>query len=132
MKYAEKAIERASKATEELSKKYSVPTSSIVWIGNNNYIVVKDGKEIRIKNYEIDARFKMKYTHIVLVQQTNGKFSAFVIQVSHSENLISALSRYKNISTATICGTKKEAEETADFWNECYRENGTYLWDGVA
>ncbi len=45
---AEKKIEKARKKSEKLAKKYGVPVSSVVWIGNNKYIVVKDGNEIRI------------------------------------------------------------------------------------
>lgn len=32
----------------ELAKQYNVSTSSVVWCGDNKYIVVKDGKEIKI------------------------------------------------------------------------------------
>lgn len=42
------ALEKAIKDKAELAKQYSVPISAIVWIGDNHYIVVKDGKEIRI------------------------------------------------------------------------------------
>lgn len=40
-----KAIETAKKAKEELAKLYGVPVSSIVWKGDNKYILVKNGKE---------------------------------------------------------------------------------------
>lgn len=43
-----KPIEKAVKDKEELAKSYDVPVSSVIWIGNNKYIVVKDGKQIRI------------------------------------------------------------------------------------
>lgn len=47
--YAEKvALEKAIKDKQELAEEYGVPVSSIVWIGDNHYIVVKDGKEIKI------------------------------------------------------------------------------------
>lgn len=42
------ALEKAIKDKKELAKQYGVSTSSIVWIGDNRYIVVKDGKEIKI------------------------------------------------------------------------------------
>lgn len=42
------AIEKATKDKKELAKIYGVSVSSIVWIGNNKYIVIKDGKEIII------------------------------------------------------------------------------------
>ena len=41
-------IEKAVKDREELAKSYNVPASAVVWIGNNKYIVIKDGNEIRI------------------------------------------------------------------------------------
>ena len=40
-------IEKAKRDKEELAKSYGVPISAIVWIGDNKYIVIKDGKEIR-------------------------------------------------------------------------------------
>ena len=43
-----KPIAKAEKDKSELAKSYGVPVSSVVWIGNNKYIVVKDGKQIRI------------------------------------------------------------------------------------
>ena len=41
-------LEKAIKDKAELAAQYGVSTSSIVWIGDNRYIVVKDGKEIKI------------------------------------------------------------------------------------
>jgi len=45
---AEKAIEKARRTKAQLAAEYGVPTSSIVWCGDSRYIVVKDGKEIKI------------------------------------------------------------------------------------
>lgn len=45
---SEKMIEKARKDSEQLASEYNVSVSSIVWIGDNHYIVVKDGKEIRV------------------------------------------------------------------------------------
>ena len=42
------AIDKAIKDKQELAIEYSVPISSIVWIGDNHYIVIKDEREIRI------------------------------------------------------------------------------------
>lgn len=43
-----KAIEKAARDRVELAATYNVPESAVVWIGNNKYIVIKDGKTIRI------------------------------------------------------------------------------------
>ena len=48
MNMAEFFIAKAEKDRAELAREYNVDTSSIVWIGDNKYIVVKDGKEIII------------------------------------------------------------------------------------
>lgn len=42
------AIEKAIKDKKELAEMYGVSVSSVVWIGENKYIVIKDGKEIMI------------------------------------------------------------------------------------
>lgn len=49
MTHAEKAIEKAKKDKMELAKEYNISENSIVWLGGNKYIVVKDGKEIKIQ-----------------------------------------------------------------------------------
>ena len=43
-----KAILKAEKGREELAKEYDVPISAVVWLGDNKYAVVKDGKTIYI------------------------------------------------------------------------------------
>lgn len=48
MSYAEKAIEKVQCDRLELAKEYGVHVSSIVWMGDNKYIVIKDGQEIKI------------------------------------------------------------------------------------
>lgn len=48
MNMAKFVIEKAQKDRKELAKQYNVSPSSIVWMGDNKYIVIKDGKEIRI------------------------------------------------------------------------------------
>ena len=44
----EKILDKVQKDEEELSEVYGVPESSIVWIGDNHYMVVKYGESIRI------------------------------------------------------------------------------------
>ena len=46
MRKSEKTIEKESKHARELEKKYN---SSVVWMGKNRFIVVKDGKEIIVE-----------------------------------------------------------------------------------
>lgn len=41
-------IDKAQKDQVDLAREYSVSPSSIVWIGDNKYIVIKDGCEIKI------------------------------------------------------------------------------------
>lgn len=39
-------LKKIEKDKKELSASYEVPISAVVWIGDNRYIVVKDGKQI--------------------------------------------------------------------------------------
>lgn len=41
-------IAKAQRDKAELALSYNVPVSAVVWIGDNKYIVIKDGVEIRI------------------------------------------------------------------------------------
>lgn len=43
-----KAIEKAQKDRAELAVSYNVPISAVVWLGDNKYIIIKNGEEIRI------------------------------------------------------------------------------------
>lgn len=46
---AEKAIHKAMKDKRNLAALHGVPVSSIVWLGENRYIVVKDREELRLE-----------------------------------------------------------------------------------
>lgn len=46
--FEHKAIEKARRDCESLALKYGVSSSAVVWMGDNKYIVVKDGKTIWI------------------------------------------------------------------------------------
>lgn len=46
MTRAEKSIEKASIKARQLEARYN---ASVVWMGGNKFIVVKDGQEIRVE-----------------------------------------------------------------------------------
>ena len=47
--FTDKIMHKVAKDKAELAKTYNTNASSIVWIGNNKYIVkLKNGREIRI------------------------------------------------------------------------------------
>lgn len=54
---------------------------------------------------------------------------AFVHKVDSHCNLHHIFdSPYYNTEIVHLADSKKEAEALSDFWNECYRKNGTYLY----
>ena len=55
-------------------------------------------------------------------------YGAFVIKVSENDNVFWNLDIIGGLMHANIKPTKKEAQALADFWNECYKQNGTYLY----
>ena len=69
----------------------------------------------------------MKNTYIAISIQENEKNYAYAIKVNESENLLSKL-KIKGITHANICSTKKQAEKVVNYWNECYKNNGTNLF----
>lgn len=70
----------------------------------------------------------MKYFYIAVQIKENEKFYAFVQKVHTGYNL-TTLSNIPNIASANILPTKKRAYEVADYWNACFKRNGTYLFN---
>lgn len=69
----------------------------------------------------------MKNFYIAVQVEENEKLYAYVIKVSSSDNLLSKLT-IKNIITANICKTKKEAEALVENWNEGHKANNRYMF----
>lgn len=66
--------------------------------------------------------------YIAVQIEENGKFYAYMIRCTGSDNLLSKLS-IKNIIAANICPTKKAARALVTFWNDLFKQNNTYLFD---
>ena len=71
----------------------------------------------------------MKNFYYAGVETKNGKHFAFIFNAKAGNNLLSIFKQYKNMTIVNACESKKKAEELADFWNESYKANGTYLFD---
>ena len=56
----------------------------------------------------------------------NGRYCTHVQRINNSNNLLHAFS--KKAVVVMACKTKKEAEDIANFWNECSLKNGKYLF----
>lgn len=72
----------------------------------------------------------MKNFYIAVQVEENNKYYAYAIKVSKSDNLLSKLT-IKNIITANICQSKKEAELLVNNWNEGHKRNSRYIFDLV-
>lgn len=69
----------------------------------------------------------MKNYYIVVTIEQDGKYFSYVVKHPENYNLLATLT-IKNITGASLFPTKKKAVEIADFWNDCYKKNGTYLF----
>lgn len=49
--------------------------------------------------------------------------------VSDGCNLLHYFDKFKGVEIVHHVDTKKAGEGLADFWNECYKNNGTALWN---
>ena len=59
---------------------------------------------------------------------TKGYYS-FVECFSDSQNLCNFnFNAYEHVN---LCETKKKAKELVEFWNNCYRKNGTYFFQNA-
>ena len=71
----------------------------------------------------------MKRFYIAAFDSENGKNYAYVLPVSEKNNLCTYLAEHKNIVAANLCPTRKKAADLVIFWNDCFRQNGTYMFD---
>lgn len=55
-------------------------------------------------------------------------YYADVICCSENDNLLHSLDCIGGIIHVNILPTKKRAEEVAQYWNDCYKANGTYFF----
>lgn len=65
-----------------------------------------------------------KYSWLVIVRCINGKRYAYAERWSHNTSL-TGLFDVSNIESVNIADSKKAALELAEFWNDCYKKNGT-------
>lgn len=72
----------------------------------------------------------MKNAYIAVSIKENDKNYAYMIKVSEMDNLVGKLN-IKGIEFANMFDTKKKAGEVVEYWNECYRKNGTYALGGT-
>lgn len=70
----------------------------------------------------------MKYFYFAVTVKENGKYYAYIVKMSSSDNVLSKL-KIKGILHANIYPTKKQAAAVVEAWNASYKSNGTYLFD---
>lgn len=70
----------------------------------------------------------MNKFYLAITIEENKKYYSYVLTVTSCDNLLSKL-KIKNIITANICKTKKQAKELINHWNACYKANKNYLFD---
>lgn len=66
-----------------------------------------------------------KFYAAVTVEES-GKYISYVLPFTSQDNVICCLN-IKNIVSANVYDTRKRAEEICEYWNECYKKNGTLL-----
>lgn len=71
---------------------------------------------------------KKNKTWLAVTTTENGKNYAYAVSVSGGQNIFGVLSSIPGITAANICTSKKDAEQLAKFWNECFKNNGTWLY----
>ena len=64
--------------------------------------------------------------YIAYTIKREGKFRANVLKTLQSNNLVSVLDSIPDLFTANIY-PKNKAYKIAEFWNESYKSNNTYL-----
>lgn len=74
---------------------------------------------------------KKTKTWIAVNITENGKNYAYAFHVLGYDNLAAKFKDIRGLLSANICATKKDAADLVTCWNECYKANGEYLFDGT-
>ena len=61
-------------------------------------------------------------------ERAGAGYYSCVIKVSENDNLASVLTRIGGLKHASIMPSKARAAEAANYWNDCYKANGTYFY----
>ena len=90
-------------------------------------------KENTMKSYiYIAYSAEQDKNRTTFTEQKNNEYCpgyyADVLRVSSDSNILSVLSSIGGLKSANTFPSKKQAEEVAELWNECYKRNGTYLF----
>ena len=72
-----------------------------------------------------------KNIFLALTVEENGKFYSWAYKVSSRNNLCDVLARIENLVSANVCDSCSKAKEIVSAWNDTYKANGTYLFDGT-
>ena len=72
----------------------------------------------------------MKNFYAVAQVNQNGKYYAYMLKLSESDNLASKL-KIKNLYAANLFETKKKAETAVKIYNDQFKANGEYLFDEI-
>lgn len=70
----------------------------------------------------------MRAFYLAVTVSENGKFCPFVKRVTRSDNLKCIIEGIKGLEFANICESKKAAVALVEFWRDCFKKNGTYLF----
>jgi hypothetical protein len=71
----------------------------------------------------------MKNFYIAVQCCQDGKYYAFMVQVSEDENLFAKLSGISGIVAANICPTCKRCREIVQSWRDMFRRSGCYMFE---
>lgn len=70
----------------------------------------------------------MKKIYLVFSETENGKHYAHAETIKTGENLKNYIERYSSADIVHICENATQAAYLAEEWNQCYRENNTYMY----
>jgi hypothetical protein len=70
----------------------------------------------------------MKNSYLLVTVSENDKYYSYVVKAPENENLLSIL-KIKNIISANIYPSKRQAENDAIFNNNIYKKNNSFLFD---
>lgn len=65
---------------------------------------------------------------VISVKTEDGRRYAYADAIQNCNDLFWIFKNIKGLETVNACDTRRDADEIARYWNECYKNNGTYAF----
>lgn len=69
-----------------------------------------------------------KSYYVFVIKTDEGKRYAYAETIQNCNNIFWMFQNTKSLESVNACDTRRDADEIARYWNETYKNNGTFAF----